>query len=229
MPSDKDYKETKQIMLGKKKIRPEFKLLADWIDKTYGVKTVNIYYDTIDNGKRPRLEICFEHSKDEALFAGKNRFGFDANKQKAIGEKFKKILKDQEVKQERKLDKIDTSRYKTKNVWVVYGNFESVAKIEANESIPETAINALKSEFNNKDIWGISRAFSRVTIFLYTDDQVKKYENSEVHKEWTDKYYKLLIQYDEFGYFKREAFAVYLDSKENFDNNYKSNWYYYYK
>ena len=48
MPSDKDYKETKQIMLGKKVMQPEFKPLAEWIDKTYGVKTINIFYDTID-------------------------------------------------------------------------------------------------------------------------------------------------------------------------------------
>jgi hypothetical protein len=40
MPSDKDYKETKQIMLGKKVMQPEFKPLAEWIDKTYGVQSI---------------------------------------------------------------------------------------------------------------------------------------------------------------------------------------------
>ena len=76
MPSDKDYKETKQIMLGKKVMQPEFKPLAEWIDKTYGVKTINIFYDTIDKGNRPRLEIYFEHPKGKAQFNGPNGFNF---------------------------------------------------------------------------------------------------------------------------------------------------------
>ena len=46
-------------------------------------------------------------------------------------------------------------------------------------------------------------------------------------KEWADKYFDLLDQYNEFAYFKREHFSVYLDSKENFDKNYESNYYYY--
>lgn len=37
MPSDKDYRETRQIMLGVKAIKPEFRPLAEWINKTYGV------------------------------------------------------------------------------------------------------------------------------------------------------------------------------------------------
>ena len=112
---------------------------------------------------------------------------------------------------------------------MIYGDFESIARIEANESVPEQKVKELKTKLDNNDIWEISRAFSGTTIFLHTDEQVKKYENSVEHKRWTDKYFELLSQYDEFGYFKREFFSIYLDSKENFDNNYESNWYYYYK
>jgi hypothetical protein len=232
-PSDKDYKETKQIMLGKKAMKSEFKPLADWIDKTFNVKTINIYYDTIDNGKRPRLEICFEHPHESASFKGSNGFNFDSVKQKAIAEKFKETLREQGVIQKKKLlglfKKSETIKYRAENIWVIYGDFESIARTEANESVLESKVKALKNELDNKDIWEISRAFSGTTIFLYTDEQVKKYENSEAHKKWTDKYFELLSQYDEFGYFKRDFFSVYLDSKENFDNNYESNWYYYYK
>lgn len=233
MPSDKDYKETKQIMLGKKAIKPEFKPLAEWIDKTYGVKTINIFYDTIDKGTRPRLEICFEYPREKAVFNGPNGFNFDLVKQKTIGKKFKETLVEQGLIQENgffeMFKKSATSKYKTENIWVIYGDFESIARIEANESVPEEKVKALKKELNNQDVWEIIKAFSGTTIFLYTDEQVKKYENSEEHKIWTDKYFELLCRYDQFGYFKREIFSVYLDSKENFDNNYESNWYYYYK
>ncbi len=233
IPSDKDYKETKEIMLGNKIMKPEFKPLAEWIDKTYGVRTINIFYDTIDKGIRPRLKICFEHPSEKAQFNGSNAFSFDSDKQKAIGEKFKETLKEQELIQDSGLFGLfksqTTSKYKTEDILVIYGDFASIARIETNESIPESKVKKLKAELANKDIWKISRAFSGTTIFLYTDEQVKKYENSEEHKKWVDKYFDLLSQYDDFGYFKREFFSVYLDSKENFDNNYASNWYHYYK
>lgn len=233
MPSDKDYKETKKILLGEKVMKPEFKPLAEWIDKTYGVKTINIFYDTIDKGIRPRLEICFEYLREKASFKGSNGLNFDSDKQKAIAKKFKETLEEQGLIEEggflELFKKSRYSEYKTENIWVIYGDFESIAKIEANGSVPEEEVKALKKELNNQDIWEISRAFSGTTIFLYTDEQVKKYENSEEHKKWTDKYFELLSKYDQFGYFKREFFLVFLDSKENFDNNYQSNWYYYYK
>ena len=140
MPSDKDYKETKQIMLGKKVMQPEFKPLAERIDKTYGVKTINIFYNTIDKGNRPRLEICFEHPKEKDQFNGPNGFNFDSGKQKAIGKKFKETLKEQGLIPDSGLfglfKKQATSIYKTENIWVIYGDFESIARIEANESVP---------------------------------------------------------------------------------------------
>src|SRR5690349_13460073 len=95
MPSDKDYRETKQIMLGKATMKSEFRQLADWIDKTYGVKTINIVYDTIDNGKRPRLEICFEFEKERTKFLDQNNMNFDEKKQKAIALEFRKTLEEQ--------------------------------------------------------------------------------------------------------------------------------------
>lgn len=41
--------------------------------------------------------------------------------------------------------------------------------------------------------------------------------------------FDILKQYDIFKYFERRTFKISLDSKENFDKNYQSNWYYYYK
>ena len=45
---------------------------------------------------------------------------------------------------------------------------------------------------------------------------------------WSEMYLDLLNRYDEFGFFTKENFHIKLDSKENFDNNFNSNWYYYY-
>jgi hypothetical protein len=233
MPSDKEYKETKQIMLGKKSIKPEFRELADWIDNEFDVKTINIIYDTIDNGQRPRLQICFEFERERSKFTNREKGRFDIDKQKAIADKFKETLLDNDIIQKKSF--IDffrnstVSKYMTEDMWVIYGAFEPIARIEANESIPQSKIQALKTNLSNVDVWEISRAFSGVTFFLFTDTQVKQYENTSITKDWTNKYFDILEQYNEFGYFKRENFSIYLDSKENFDKNYESNWFYYYK
>ena len=234
MPSDKEYKATKQILLGKSTMNPEFRKLADYIDHAFGVKTINIIYDTIDKEKRPRLNICFEFESEKQSFNENNgHFTFDSKKQKVIAKKFKQTLEEQNILKRKGLfDFFKTSRikkYKTDKVWVYYSAFEPIAKIEANENVPQDKIIQLKKELNCADLWEISRAFSGITFFLYTEEQVKYYENNETRKIWADKYFDLLEPYNEFGYFQREKLNLYLDSKENFDNNYKSNWYYYYK
>jgi len=214
LPYDPDFLETKQIMLGERPINPQFKPLAEWIDKTYAVKTINVFYDTIDDGVRPRLEICFEFPEEQQIFS--NHQGFDRVKQKAIGDKFKEIVSDQGL-----------SEFKTENIWVIYGCFKSIAQIDANDHVPEEKIDELSVKICNKDLWQIRRFFSGVTFFVYTDDQMKKYLNSEIHQTWAHMYFDILSEYDEFGYFEKEKFWVDLDSKENFDKNYNSSWFYY--
>jgi hypothetical protein len=234
MPSDKEYKETKQIMLGMATMNPDFRKLADFIDQTFGVKTINIIYDTIDKEKRPRLNICFEFEPEKQSFNENNgHFNFDSKKQQIIAEKFRQILKEQKIIRENGLfdffTKPENKKYKTDNIWVYYSAFEPVARIEANENIPQDKVLQLKKELDNDHLWEISRAFAGTTFFVFTDEQVKRYENSETRKKWADKYFDILDAYNEFGYFKRDKFDVSLDSKENFDKNYQSNWYYYYK
>lgn len=221
-------------MLGKEILNPDFRPLADFIDKTFGVKTINIVYDTIDKGARPRIGIYFEYTHEKQSFNENNgHVNFDSNKQKLIADKFRQTIIDQGLIKNKGLfdflRKPEIPKYQTDNIWVYYSAFEPIARVEANESVPQDKVMQLKKELNCQELWEISRCFSGTTFFLYTDKQVKQYENSEMRKIWADKYFDLLEPYNEFGYFKRDKFNVYLDSKENFDNNYQSNWYYYYK
>ena len=227
MPSDKEYKTTKQIMLGQKTINPDFKELADWIDRTYDVRTINIIYDTFISARRKqsRLQICFEFERETLKFRDDTRINFDTDKQTAIATKFKEILR----MKNGLTGFIRSSRYVTDNILIVFSAFQPVARIEANEKIPQEKVKELQKELDNPDLWLISKAFGGVTFFLYLDDQVRKYEGSKTKKHWTDKYFDLLERYDEFKYFNRKDFSINLDSKENFDKNYESNWYYYYK
>lgn len=218
-PSDDTYQETRRIMLGQASLNPEFRPLAEWIDKSYGVRTINIIYDTIENGKRPGLEICFESESEKDGFRNPATYLYDREKQQAIAENFKETILEQGL----------AAKYLTEDIWVIFDAFERVARVEAVESIPEEKVAELKRQLKNPDLWTISRFNGVVTFFLYTDGQVKRYAQSTVKKEWADRSFDLIKSYDTFGYFSRDAFDIYLDSKENFDTNYSSNWFYYYK
>ncbi|MGV3632276.1 MAG: hypothetical protein ACO1O6_13790 [Bacteroidota bacterium] len=232
MPSDKDYKDTKQIMLGKAKMLEDFRELAVWITKEYGVNPVNIIYDTIDKGKRPRLQICFEYEMEALEFRSADKVNFDHPKQQAIAKQFERNLKKQGITKKRRfLDFLFPvkEKYSFENIWVYFSAFEPLAKIEVTQNIPSFKLEELKRSIQNSVLWEISCLFSSVTFLLYTDKQVKQYEKSEERIVWANKYFDLLEPYNEFGYFKRENFSILLDSKENFDTKYQSNWHYYYK
>ncbi|WPO77073.1 hypothetical protein [Flavobacterium sp. KACC 22761] len=214
-------------------MKAEFVPLAEWIDKTYEVKTINIIYDTLDN-KTPRIQICFEFEKEKSKFLTQGISYFDKTKQKAIGEKFAEIINQQGLSKSNNLiSKILNSNnngiYLTDNVFVVYGAFEPIAKIEATYKIKKEQTDKFINSFHNKDIWTISIGFTIPTFFMFTDEKVKEYDRSEIKKMWADKYYEFVKPFDEFNYFNRNDIQVFIDSKENFDKNYESNWYYYYK
>jgi hypothetical protein len=214
-------------------MKPEFVPLAEWIDKTYDVKTINIIYDTLDN-KTPRIQICFEYEKEKNKFLTHDISYFDKPKQKEIAEKFTKIIKQQGLSRSHSsisnifgLNK--KGIYLTDNVFVIYGAFEPIAKLEATYKITQKQTEEFIKSIDNKDIWTISIGFTIPTFFMFTDEKVKEYDKPEIKSMWADKYYDFVKPFDEFNYFKRADIQVYIDSKENFDNNYESNWYYYYK
>lgn len=220
-------------MLGTEKMKQEFVPLAEWIDKTYGVRTVNMIYDILRD-KRPRIQICFEFEKEKNKFLTNDVSFFDNGKQKAIAKKFSEIIKMQGLSKNTKspfslFGNNKHGQYFTEDVFVIYGAFEPIAKIEATYKITAKQTDDFQKSFNNLDIWTISIGFTIPTFFMYTEDKVKEYDKPEIKNDWADKYYDLIKPLDDFNYFKREEIQILLDSKDNFDNNYDSNWYYYYK
>ena len=162
-------------------MNPDFKELADWIDKTYEVKTINIIYDTFvaARNKQSRLQICFEFERDSLKFRDGSLGNFHADKQAAIAKKFKETLTANKSTRKRGLsDLFKSSPYVTDNILIVFSAFEPIARIEANENVPQEKVKELQKNLNNPDLWEISRMFSGTTFFLYSDDQVKKYEDS---------------------------------------------------
>lgn len=228
---DIDYLETKLIKQGKKVLESPLSDLAEWISKEFSVNVINIHYDYIQS-KRPRLGIILEFKTDERVFYTDN-YNYDQKKQIAISKRFSEIVTLKENKSKvnfffKRLKKEAIMKYETKDIFVSFSSFEPIAKEEANNRIPEEKIQELKDKLNN-DLWKISRFFSSTTFFFYTAEQVKEENNNGSLNIFNEAYFNLIKPYDEFDYIKKENFCINIDSKENFEKNFKSNWYYYYK
>jgi hypothetical protein len=232
MPSDRDYKETKLVKQGKKILESPFIELAQWINKEFNVIVLNVYYDLIKLENRPRLNIVFEFQNDEFKFRNGQAGSYNEDKQKVIASKFKELIKNHTSKGKKWYQKLfnnSDNGFDTHKMWVTFSSFEYIARQEAGDKVSASEIKKLKNSLNDKNIWEISNSFGYLTVFYYTDNQVSKIKYSDITDRVRDEYFEILKPYNEFNYFTKDNLYISFDSKENFDNNYDSNWYYYYK
>ena len=214
--SDGEYKATKRIKQGKKRVHAPFGELAQWIDTEWKVTVLNVIYDRANALRAPRLQVILEHEAHARKFhRGVN---FDKDKQSAIAARFLEII-----------GRDNAHAFDVDGLFVVFSAFSPLAREEADSQISVDEVQALKARIGNPDIWEISRCFGHVTFFFFTDDQVKHYEAEGKKKEYAKMYFGLLKPHDEFGYLREEDFNVDFDSKQNFDEKYESNWFYYYR
>jgi hypothetical protein len=122
----------------------------------------------------------------------------------------------------------DKPKYDSNNIWVFFHVFEPYAKAEANQQVAESQLKRLQNEIGSDEIWTVVKAFYTAVFFFYTKEQVTENEKNGIRKKLSLRYLELIKPYDEFNYFKEGDFTVTLDSKENFEKNYSSNWYNYF-
>ncbi|MFL5327500.1 MAG: hypothetical protein ACJ8C4_01185 [Gemmataceae bacterium] len=214
--SDEEYKSTKRIKQGKARLAEPFGELAAWISDRWHVNVLNVIYDRRNNLHPPRLQVILEHKSEAQVFhEGGN---FDRKKQEEIASKFTQI------------NSLHTQRgYDVDGLFVVFSAFAPLAREEADSKISKSDIDALKKRIGNPELWEISRFFGYVTFLFFTDAQAKEYAANGKQTEFAQMYFEILKPHDEFDYLNQGDFTVALDSKQNFDENYESNWYYYYK
>lgn len=229
--SDKEYQLTKLIKQGKASMSEEFKLLAALIDRTFNVKTLNIIYDVLEYDKKPRIQVIFEYRDDEQKFIDWP-FNYNPEKQKAIAEMFTELIQEKGLAKRIKLFSFlstDNYKYQTKDIFVCYGAFAPIAVEETYGKISSEQLEALRVKLGDKNIWKIITGFGTGIIFFYTNEQAEDCKQNGIIARLSDCFFDIVKPYDEFNYIKKEGFTVSVDSKENFDKNYESNWYYYFK
>ena len=208
--TDNDFQQTKRVLLGQESMNKEYAQLADFIQERFSVQVINVICAKGEDSINLTLWFKYEN---EVNYFYKGRFVVDSRKRNTILNKFKQIA---------------NIENKADSIYLSYQAFETLAKEEANNSITQLEILELKEKLHCNDLWDISRCLANVVFFLYEDKQVRQYTERGFIDIWSEMYLGLLNRYDEFGFFTKENFHVKLDSKENFDTNFNSNWYYYY-
>lgn len=217
-PIDEDYKHTKRIKRGEITIESPLRELADWISTKYLVQVLNIYCDTINREKLPRLNVVTESEQDAGKFREGPFGNYREDRQMEVGDQYFKLMSQH-----------NEHRLTDKRLLVIFTAFEPIARIEANQQVSSRQISQFKKKLANPELWEIRNFFDSITFFFYTDDQANASELIGLRELYSAEYARLVEPYDEFGYLKKRAVPAYFDSKQNFDTNYESSWYYYYK
>ncbi|MBL4887554.1 MAG: hypothetical protein JKZ03_03685 [Flavobacteriaceae bacterium] len=224
-PNDIDYKETKDVINGQKKASEQIESLKKWIEDQFRLKVLHIFQDHLDNSNQPRLNVILENYEDVEKFNDKT-YNYDSAKQSMISERFS------EINNEKSSNKSFIKRLFEKpkdKYFVCFSAFNPIAKSEIIGEIPDVLISEFKKRNQNEKIWEIHETFLGAIVFLYKDNDIEEYKNSDAIEKLKDDFYKMVKPFDKSGYFQRNKLNIGVDSKENFDNNYESNWYYYYK
>lgn len=213
---DDVYKETKEIVLGKRKQSPLLIELSEWFSSMYSVKVLNIQFSKLKGPKesRFRLYVIIENTEDhQKMYLSPAQPKEEYQRQIAL--EFRKLASKHRFTDELNLE----------NLFVIYNDFSAEAKTEANWKAVKEVVTQIKS--NYPVVWDVISMFSSSVVFYYSDADVAVCENNGISKAITDTYYSILKKYDELDYYTRENISLKFDSRENLDKNYQGSLFYY--
>ena len=214
---DLDYIDTKLVKRGEKTLNKAFNDLIDWIECKYGIRPINIFYDINMPFNNPRINIVLETHEEELTFRSENRVNFDSIKQKEIETKAKELVEFHDL----------TKKFRTKDLFIYFSNFASIAKSEAGENIPSELWSSFLEKYKKGDIWEIHNSGPGLIIFFYKSKLIERLKEDKIIQELEQEYLQIIRPYDEFNYI--DKVRLNFDSKENFEKKYEGNWMYYYR
>lgn len=228
--SDPEYVQTKRIVLGLERLRFPFDELALWIETEFDVRVLNVVFHARgrDQLTRPRLQVIVEHGSEVLVIFGADG-SWGSEREALIATKFRELAARGPRGLLRRMRELTRGRsFDTESMFIVFSAFAPLTRQEADAAIPEGEVEALQERLANPDLWMIKRYAGRPTFMFFTEQQAKKYEEEGLRVSYAREYFELVRQYDKYGYMKSDEYIAEFDSKENFDNNYKSNWYYFF-
>ena len=234
MPTDRGYQLAKRIKQGTAQLDPTFDAFVERFTARYGIPLLTIGLDSIDRprgeGKQARLAVVLERSQQYQSFLT-SPFNYDKAKQNEIAHLLTTSVSARTLREQFDLPRRPFSPGPTaEDIFVCFQDFEKVATDEVHDLAVDAELDRFESSLAIGDqFWCTQRFTGPPIVFVHTDEQADALRASAIRDTWADTYYEIAKRYDEFGYLDRSEVAIMVDSKENFDSNYASNWYYYFK
>jgi len=237
LPSDRAYLSAKRLKQGTSLLDSIYDAFVASFDDRFGFPPLAVGVDTIERpkraGSRPRLGVVLERSSQCLSFnASPEPFAnYDTRKQRQVADLFVGTMRGMDLRRLFGMPRRTPRTYPWRNeIFVVFSDFERTAKREVNDLVPRPELDDWVASLGlGEQFWCTERFAGPPIVFVHTEDQAAALMNSSMPDAWADSYFALANRHDEFGYLTRDDVAIAVDSKENFDTNYASNWYYYFK
>ncbi|MBQ8777650.1 MAG: hypothetical protein IJZ71_09220 [Treponema sp.] len=208
---NESVKSEKEISLNKEISNKDYYEIKEYISKTYNLDIHEISFTLLENSYKNliRFEIKLENDCPNI------NIHFD----KKIEDEIISYITEKEFELQNK--------YKAK-FFVYFSSFEQDELERIYAKLPEN-LNFLLKIINNQNIWIIKNVFStRVVVFFYSNNQIQNIKEKERIERIVIEYiYSSLKKFDSNNKLKKDEINIEFDTKENFDTNYESNWYYY--
>ena len=147
--SDREYRSTKHIKQGKKRLHAPFDELAEWISETRGVTVLNVIHDRRTSLHAPRIQVILEHQSQARKFH--DGVDFDRQQQDAIAKKFLAII-----------GRDNKHPFDVDGLFVVFSAFSPIAREEADGKVTEAEIDAEGARRMNVFVrWSIEQTNTR--------------------------------------------------------------------
>jgi hypothetical protein len=216
--TDQSQFQAQAIKQGKHKLAAVHLELMDWISKQFGVRALDFFCETRKTSKglpQQLIHLILETVEDIKQLQA------NSAATTIITERFLKYFKSTDSNNhvhdplKSNVFPIETNPFPE-----IIVSFRPLKQLDRKimEEMLDDEIRAILKTFDN--VWTISQSVA----FYYTDAQVKENLTNGTSAKITE----LLGQADEKYGFKR-GYPYRFDSKESFDRDYQSNWYYYWK
>ena len=215
-PTDAAYVATKKIKLGKAPLKSPFRECVEKLRAAFpDVSILNAHHERIPPHDIPRLTVVVEYKEEQQRFIDDAGM-YDKAKQEKAAAIFRDALK------AARNDLFDVN-----GLFVIFSDFEGVARIEANAKIKDIELERLRRKLGPDRLWAIHPMLGGVDVFFYTDADLNG-PTDGFKTRFAKAYAALVAPHDEFGYLKRRPIAPVFSSKETFDRDYNSSWCDYY-
>lgn len=199
---DAAFQLAKKIKSEQDQLRFEWKELGSHIQKEWSVRLLaGDVFQQEGWSLPPKLRLIFEDVN--AIISLPTLM---TERQVAIAPIFRQIVESHQIE--------GYEAYDLSNLNVDYFQFQELAFQECVDQIDCAQI---RKEFEEFDVWIVSRFWNYLTVFYQQDKDIELYANAGISDRIYSRIQALAALQDEFGYLADRVVQVNFDSKEKFD------------